>query len=54
MPSERGTALEVLDRAARRGVDVRIIFWRPDAETEALKRNAFWGAPEHLELLETE
>jgi cardiolipin synthase len=51
MPGERGTALAVLDRAARRGVDVRVIFWRPDAETEALKRNAFWGAPEHFELL---
>jgi phosphatidylserine/phosphatidylglycerophosphate/cardiolipin synthase-like enzyme len=51
MPGERGTALEVLDRAASRGVDVRVIFWRPDAETEALKRDAFWGAPEHLELL---
>lgn len=51
MPGERGTALEVLDRAARRGLDVRVIFWRPDAETEALKRNAFWGAPKHLELL---
>jgi cardiolipin synthase A/B len=51
MPDARGTALEVLDRAARRGVDVRVIFWRPDAETEALKRNAFWGAPEHFDLL---
>ena len=51
MPDQRGTALETLDRAARRGVDVRVIFWRPDAETEALKRNAFWGAPEHFELL---
>jgi phosphatidylserine/phosphatidylglycerophosphate/cardiolipin synthase-like enzyme len=51
MPGERGTALAVLERATRRGVDVRVIFWRPDAETAALKRNVFWGAPEHLELL---
>jgi len=51
MPGERGTALEVLDRAARRGVDVRVIFWRYDGETETFKRNAFWGAPEHFELL---
>lgn len=48
MPDGRGTALEVLGRAARRGVDVRLLFWRPDDETAALKRNAFWGAPEHL------
>lgn len=48
MPGERGTALDVLDRAAARGVDVRLICWRPDAETEALKRNAFWGSVEHI------
>ncbi len=52
MPDGRGTALEVLDRAAKRGVDVRLIFWRPDDQTASLRRNAFWGAPEHLELLE--
>jgi cardiolipin synthase A/B len=40
MPDGRGTALEVLDRAAKRGVDVRVIFWRPDAETASLERNA--------------
>jgi cardiolipin synthase A/B len=51
MPDGRGTALEVLDRAASRGVDVRLIFWRPDDETASLRRNAFWGAPEHLEAL---
>lgn len=51
MPDGRGTALEVLDHAAKRGVDVRIIFWRPDAETASLERNAFWGAPHHFDLL---
>jgi cardiolipin synthase A/B len=51
MPDGRGTALEVLDRAAKRGVDVRIIFWRPGDETAALRRNAFWGAPEHFDAL---
>src|SRR5258708_22674311 len=51
MPDGRGTALEVLDRAAGRGVDVRIIFWRPDAQTAQLKRNAFWGAPYQFHLL---
>ena len=53
MPDGRDTPLEVLNRVAKRGVDVRIIFWRPDPETEALKTNAFWGAPEQFELLRT-
>ncbi|MGD9880174.1 MAG: phosphatidylserine/phosphatidylglycerophosphate/cardiolipin synthase family protein [Reyranella sp.] len=52
MPDGRGSALDVLDRAAARGVDVRLLFWRPDAETERHKRNAFWGSTEHLALLE--
>jgi cardiolipin synthase A/B len=51
MPDGRGTPLDVLNRAAARGVDVRVIFWRPDTETESLKTNAFWGAPEHFDLL---
>jgi cardiolipin synthase A/B len=53
MPGNRGTALEVLSRAAARGVDVRLIFWRPDDSTAQLRKNAFWGAPEHFaQLLE--
>jgi cardiolipin synthase A/B len=53
MPQNRGTALEVLSRAAARGVDVRLIFWRPDDSTASLRKNAFWGAPEHFaQLLE--
>jgi cardiolipin synthase A/B len=52
MPDGRGSALDVLDLAAARGVDVRLIFWRPDAETEQLKRNAFWGSADHFGLLE--
>lgn len=51
MPDGRGTPLEVLNRAADRGLDVRVIFWRPDAETESLKTNAFWGGPEHFDKL---
>jgi cardiolipin synthase len=51
MPDGRGTALDVLERAARRGVDVRLLCWRPDDETAGLRRNAFWGSAEHLELL---
>jgi phosphatidylserine/phosphatidylglycerophosphate/cardiolipin synthase-like enzyme len=30
MPGGRGTVFDVLDRAAARGVDVRVIFWRAD------------------------
>jgi cardiolipin synthase A/B len=51
MPDARGSALDVLNRAAARGLDVRLIFWRPDAETERFKANAFWGSPEHIDLL---
>src|SRR3984957_15909752 len=53
MPDGRGSALDVLNRAAARGLDVRIIFWRPDPETEKFKANAFWGSPEHIDLLDT-
>ena len=51
MPDGRGTALDVLERAAHRGVDVRLLCWRPDDETAALRPNAFWGSAEHFELL---
>jgi len=51
MPDGRGSPLDVLNRAAERGLDVRVIFWRPDPETENLKTNAFWGAPEHFAML---
>ena len=51
MPDSRGTALHVLEQAARRGIDVRLIFWRPD--TEKHRRNAFWGSAEHFEWLST-
>jgi cardiolipin synthase len=52
MPDGRGAALDVLDRAVARGVDVRLIFWRPDAETEKWKHNAFWGSVDHICQLE--
>lgn len=51
MPDGRGSALDVLENAARRGVDVRIVFWRPDAETESFRENAFWGCEAHFSLL---
>jgi cardiolipin synthase len=49
MPEERGTFFDVLEAAAHRGVDVRVVFWRPDAFTERLKPNAFWGSAEHVD-----
>lgn len=52
MPDGRGSALDVLDRAMARGIDVRILFWRPDAETERWRPNAFWGSEEHIGHLE--
>ncbi|HEY4304683.1 MAG TPA: phosphatidylserine/phosphatidylglycerophosphate/cardiolipin synthase family protein [Gemmatimonadaceae bacterium] len=51
MPDGRGSALDVLERAAKRGVDVRIIFWRPGDELSMLRRHAFWGSAEHFALL---
>src|SRR5215213_745831 len=51
MPDGHGTALDVLERVARRGIDVRIIFWRPDDETASLRRNAFWGSLDHFDAL---
>jgi cardiolipin synthase A/B len=52
MPDGRGSTFDVLDRAAARGIDVRLICWRPDEETAWLRRNAFWGSPEHIDLLD--
>jgi cardiolipin synthase len=33
MPDGRGTLFDVLDRAVERGLDVRVIFWRPNPES---------------------
>jgi cardiolipin synthase len=52
MPDRRGATFDVLDRAAARGIDVRLIFWRPDSETTGLRRNAFWGSTAHIGLLD--
>jgi cardiolipin synthase len=51
MPDARGIPFDVLDRAAAQGIDVRIIFWRPDEETAWLRQNAFWGSPAHTDFL---
>ena len=49
MPDGRGSMFDVLDRAASRGIDTRLIFWRPDEETKTLRRNAFWGSSAQVE-----
>lgn len=54
MPDDRGTALSVFERAAQRGVDVRLIFWRPEEHMGKHRCNAFWGSSEHFELLTTQ
>jgi len=51
MPDHHGTALDVFERAAQRGIDVRLIFWRPEDHKVNHRRNAFWGSSEHFELL---
>ncbi|MBX3010268.1 MAG: phosphatidylserine/phosphatidylglycerophosphate/cardiolipin synthase family protein [Caldilineaceae bacterium] len=51
MPDGLGTALDVLECAAQRGLDVRLIFWRPDEVTARHRQNAFWGSPAHFALL---
>ena len=52
MPDGRGSFFDVLGGACRRGVDVRVLFWRPDDATGHLRANAFWGSPAHVALLE--
>ena len=52
MPDGRGSFFDVLTRARQRGLDVRVLFWRPDDATAHLRTNAFWGSPAHFALLE--
>jgi len=52
MPDGRGSFFDVLTRARQRGLDVRVLFWRPDEATAHLRTNAFWGSPAHFALLE--
>ncbi|MCS7462542.1 phosphatidylserine/phosphatidylglycerophosphate/cardiolipin synthase family protein [Paenibacillus doosanensis] len=50
MPDGRGTILDVLDRAVTRGLDVRILFWRPNPESSGYGQ-AFTGSKEDHEKL---
>src|SRR5262245_1998048 len=41
MPDGRGSFFDVLDAATRRGLDVRVIFWRTGPQTAAYERTCF-------------
>lgn len=51
MPDGRGSPLDVFESTARRGIDVRLLFWRPDDKTANLKTNVFWGSADHFRAL---
>jgi cardiolipin synthase len=51
MPDERGTLFDVLDRAVARGLDVRIIFCRPNPESSGYGQ-AFAGSPADRDMLD--
>jgi phosphatidylserine/phosphatidylglycerophosphate/cardiolipin synthase-like enzyme len=51
MPDGQGDLFDVLDRAVARGLDVRVVFWRPNPETRQFEPRTFWGSPEHRHLL---
>ncbi len=49
-PESRGGLLDVLDRAVARGVDVRLLIWRPNPEANH-HPIMFGGTAEHLDML---
>jgi cardiolipin synthase A/B len=52
MPGGRGTLFDVLDRAVHRGIDVRVIFWRPNpAATYVSQGSTFGGSHADREFL---
>jgi phosphatidylserine/phosphatidylglycerophosphate/cardiolipin synthase-like enzyme len=52
MPDGRGSFFDVLERAEQRGLDVRLLPWRPDGGPADWLRNTFWGSVEHRAALE--
>jgi len=50
MPEGRGSVFDLLDRAVARGLDVRVLFWRPDPETSGYGPT-FAGTPADREML---
>lgn len=51
MPDGRGSFFDLLERAARRGLDVRVVFWRTEPQTQAYESTCFVGDPTQQELL---
>lgn len=52
MPGGRGSFLDVLDRGAARGLDVRVLFWRLNPETSRFGPRVFSGSEAQREMLE--
>jgi len=53
MPGERGSLFDVLDRAAERGIDVRVIFWsEPDIASQIADEQHFLACEEHTKFLQ--
>jgi cardiolipin synthase A/B len=50
MPDGHGSLFDLLDRAVGRGLDVRVIFWRPNQESIGYGRT-FAGSPEQRGML---
>lgn len=51
MPDGEGTFFDLLDRAVRRGLDVRVLFWRVNQETRVFAPRVFSGTAEHRRFL---
>jgi cardiolipin synthase len=51
IPDGGGTVFDVLDRAVARGLDVRVIFWRPNPESMGYGRT-FSGTQEQCDMLD--
>jgi phosphatidylserine/phosphatidylglycerophosphate/cardiolipin synthase-like enzyme len=51
MPDGRGSVFDVLDRAAARGLDVRVIFWRVNTESGFAAETVFSGDDAHRRML---
>jgi phosphatidylserine/phosphatidylglycerophosphate/cardiolipin synthase-like enzyme len=51
MPDSQGSFFDVLDAATRRGLDVRVIFWRTEPHSAAHERTCFVGTIAQREIL---
>jgi phosphatidylserine/phosphatidylglycerophosphate/cardiolipin synthase-like enzyme len=51
MPDNQRSFFDVLDAATRRGLDVRVIFWRTEPQTVAHERTCFVGTRAQREML---